>query len=228
MAHKRVLLFGATGALGSAISEIYLNHGWEVVPVVRVETGLPNEIVLPFASASPFEGANFNTVIFAQGINMNGSIQTTSDDALTSLFDANVGFIVKKVKFLLKEHAIARNGHIVIISSLAEIFTRKEKLAYTISKAAVGGLVRSLAVDLGRSHGILVNGVLPGVVETPMARNTLAPDQFAHLVEFTPLGRLVNPQDVANGVYMLGSEMNTAISGQSILIDNAHSITYLP
>ena len=146
MAHKRVLLFGATGALGSAISEIYLNHGWEVVPVVRVETGLPNEIVLPFASASPFEGANFNTVIFAQGINMNGSIQTTSDDALTSLFDANVGFIVKKVKFLLKEHAIARNGHIVIISSLAEFRKQQSVGLYDHSLLILEDLMESLSM----------------------------------------------------------------------------------
>ncbi len=228
MAHKRVLLFGATGALGSAISQTFLNHGWDVVPVVRVDSGLPNEIVLPFRSASPFEGSTFNTVIFAQGSNVNGTIQTTSNEALTALFEANVGFIVKKVKFLLHEHAIAKNGRIVIISSIAELFTRKEKLAYTISKAAVGGLVRSLAVDLGKSHGILVNGILPGVVDSPMTRNNLVQEQFDHLVESTPMGRLVTPADVANSVYLLGSELNTAISGQSLLVDNAHSITYLP
>ena len=228
MTNKRVLLFGATGALGSAISQTYINHGWEVTPVVRVPMGLPNEIVLPFKSASPFEESNFNTIVFAQGANMNGTVLTTSDEAITDLFEANVGFIVKKVKFLMRECAIARNGHIVIISSIAEIFTRKEKLAYTVSKAAVGGLVRSLAVDLGRSHGILVNGILPGVVDTPMTRNTLAPDQFDHLVESTPIGRLVTAADVANGVYLLGSELNTGISGQSVMVDNAHSVTYLP
>ncbi len=228
MGHKRVLLFGATGALGGAISSTFINHGWEVFPVVRVESGLPNEIVLPFESESPFEGANFNTVVFAQGTDMNGTIQTTSDEALTTLFETNVGFIVKKTKFLLREHAIARNGHIVIISSLAQVFSHKEKLAYTISKAAVGGLVRSLAVDLGKSHGILVNGILPGIVDTSKTQNALAVDQVDHLLGCTPIGKLVTPNDVANSVYLLGSELNTAISGQSILVDNAHSVTYLP
>jgi 3-oxoacyl-[acyl-carrier protein] reductase len=101
-------------------------------------------------------------------------------------------------------------------------------MAYTVSKAAIGGVVRSLSVDLGRSHRILVNGVLPGVVDTPMARKGLTSEQIAKVVEATPIGTLVTPKDVGNAVYLLGSELNTGISGQSLLVDNAFSVTFLP
>lgn len=232
MSQYRVLLFGATGALGTAISETYKSHGWQVFPVVRQSVGLADEVVLPLEESKEFDNAvaekNFDSIVFAQGINMNGSVMTTEDEDLQRLFDVNVTFIVRQVKFLMKKNAIVAQGKIVVVSSLAEVFTRKEKFAYTVSKAAIGGLVRSLAVDLGRSHRILVNGVLPGVVDTPMARKGLKPEQIANVIEATPVGTLVTPTDVGNTVYLLGSELNTGVSGQSLLVDNAFSVTFLP
>lgn len=231
MSRNRVLLFGATGALGVAIGETYKSHGWQVFPVVRQSADLTDEILLPLEDSKDFEDATatrkFDSIVFAQGINMNGSIMTTEVEDFQQLFDVNVTFIVRHVRFLIEKAAIATNGRIVIVSSLAEIFTRSEKFAYTVSKAAVGGLVRSLATDLGRSHRILVNSVLPGVVDTPMSRKGLKSDQIADVVEATPIGALVTPADVGNTVYMLGSELNTGVSGQSLLVDNAFSVTFL-
>jgi NAD(P)-dependent dehydrogenase (short-subunit alcohol dehydrogenase family) len=98
-------------------------------------------------------------------------------------------------------------------------------MSYTVSKAAVGGLVRSMAVDLGRAKGILVNGILPGIVKTPMAEKLLTASQIANVENATPVGRLVTPVDVGNSAYLLASESNTAISGQSIFVDNAFSVS---
>ena len=153
---------------------------------------------------------------------------TTTAADMDRLFQANVGFIIENIQLLMGRNLIPKKGKIVIMSSLAEVFTRKEKLAYSVTKAAVGGLVRSLSVDLGRSHQILVNGILPGVVDTPMARTGLTPDQMANVLEATPIGSLVSPTDIGNSVYLLGSDLNTGISGQSLLVDNAFSVTFLP
>lgn len=232
MSQNRVLLFGATGALGVAISETYKSHGWQVFPVVRHSAGLADEVLLPLEDSKEFENAiaanKFDSIVFAQGINMNGSILTTEEEDFQRLFDVNVTFMVRHVRFLMEKNAIVTRGKIVIVSSLAEVFTRSEKFAYTVSKAAVGGLVRSLATDLGHSHRILVNGVLPGVVDTPMSRKGLKPNQIADVVKATPIGTLVTPTDVGNTVYLLGSELNTGVSGQSLLVDNAFSVTFLP
>ncbi len=232
MSQHRVLLFGATGALGTAISKTYKSHGWQTFPVVRQSVGLADEIVLPLDESKEFDNTvaekNFDSIVFAQGINMNGSVMTTEDEDLQRIFDVNVAFVLRQIRFLIERNAIVTKGKIVILSSLAEVFTRREKLAYTVSKAAVGGLVRSLAVDLGRSHLILVNGVLPGVVDTPMARKGLKPEQIANIIEATPIGTLATPTDVGNTVYLLGSELNTGVSGQSLLVDNAFSVTFLP
>ena len=61
-----------------------------------------------------------------------------------------------------------------------------------------------------------------------MARTGLTPDQMANVLEATPIGSLVSPTDIGNSVYLLGSDLNTGISGQSLLVDNAFSVTFLP
>jgi 3-oxoacyl-[acyl-carrier protein] reductase len=232
MSQRRVLLFGSTGALGSAIRETYKSHDWRVFSVVRQPTGLVDEILLPLEESLKFSSAiaekNFDAIVFAQGANMNGTFLTTSDKDFHRIFDANVTFVLQQVKLLVEKDAIAVKGKIVILSSFAEVFTRSEKMAYTVSKAAIGGVVRSLSVDLGRSHRILVNGVLPGVVDTPMARKGLTSEQIAKVVEATPIGTLVTPKDAGNAVYLLGRGLNTGISGLSLLVDNAFSVTFLP
>jgi NAD(P)-dependent dehydrogenase (short-subunit alcohol dehydrogenase family) len=112
----------------------------------------------------------------------------------------------------------------VILSSFWEQVTRQEKMSYTITKAAVGGLVRSMAVDLGNAKGILVNGLLPGVVDSPMARGLLKPEQIENVQGQTPGKKMVTPSDVANATYLLGCEDNTAISGQSLFVDYGFAI----
>ena len=85
-------------------------------------------------------------------------------------------------------------------------------------------MVRSLAVDLGRQKKILVNGILPGIINSPMVARTLSPEQIANVVSQTPIGELASTVDVANSVYMFGSSLNTGISGQSIFVDRGFSV----
>ena len=166
----------------------------------------------------------FDAVVFAQGANVNGSAMQTGTKELNELFEANVTVIAESVSTLMGANAINEGARVVILSSLWEQFTRQEKFAYSVTKAAVGGLVRSLAVDLGRQKKILVNGILPGIINSPMVARTLSPEQIANVVSQTPVGDLATPVDVANSVYMFGSNLNTGISGQSIFVDRGFSV----
>jgi NAD(P)-dependent dehydrogenase (short-subunit alcohol dehydrogenase family) len=148
----------------------------------------------------------------------------TGTKELNELFEANVTVIAESVSTLMGANAINEGGRVVILSSLWEQFTRQEKFAYSVTKAAVGGLVRSLAVDLGRQKKILVNGILPGIINSPMVARTLSPEQIANVVSQTPVGDLATTVDVANSVYMFGSNLNTGISGQSIFVDRGFSV----
>lgn len=217
-----LLIFGSTGTLGGAILDKYRTEKWDVTCAVRKVVN-DCDIQLPLTSAI-LAGKKFDAVVFAQGANVNGSAMQTGTKELNELFEANVTVIAESVSTLMGADAINEGSRVVILSSLWEQFTRQEKFAYSVTKAAVGGLVRSLAVDLGRQKKILVNGILPGIINSPMVARTLSPEQIANVVSQTPVGDLATPVDVANSVYMFGSMLNTGISGQSIFVDRGFSV----
>jgi hypothetical protein len=219
---QNLLIFGSTGTLGGAILDKYRAEKWDVTCAVRKVVN-DCDIQLPLTSAV-LGSKKFDAVVFAQGANVNGSAMQTGTKELNELFEANVTVIAESVSTLMGADAINEGGRVVILSSLWEQFTRQEKFAYSVTKAAVGGLVRSLAVDLGRQKKILVNGILPGIVNSPMVARTLSPEQIANVVSQTPVGDLATPVDVANSVYMFGSSLNTGISGQSIFVDRGFSV----
>ena len=217
-----LLIFGSTGTLGGAILDKYRAEKWDVTCAVRKVVN-DCDIQLPLTSAV-LGSKKFDAVVFAQGANVNGSAMQTGTKELNELFEANVTVIAESVSTLMGANTINEGGRVVILSSLWEQFTRQEKFAYSVTKAAVGGLVRSLAVDLGRQKKILVNGILPGIINSPMVARTLSPEQIANVVSQTPVGDLATPVDVANSVYMFGSALNTGISGQSIFVDRGFSV----
>jgi NAD(P)-dependent dehydrogenase (short-subunit alcohol dehydrogenase family) len=223
----KLLIFGGTGALGTAIAQKFSNEGYEVIYGVRTITDGKVQFQVPLTTGPVpdlLKGQLFDAVVFAQGANINDSVITSSVEDLNRLFEANVSFISENTKALLSHNLIKQKGKIVILSSLWEQLTRQDKMAYTVTKAAVGGLVRSMAVDLGNAKGILVNGLLPGIVETPMSRGLLSAKQMENIEAQTPGHKLTVPTDVANATYLLGCEDNTAISGQSLFVDYGFAI----
>lgn len=223
----KLLIFGGTGALGTAIAQKFSNEGYEVIYGVRTITDGKVQFQVPLTTGPVpdlLKGQLFDVVVFAQGANINDSVITSSVEDLNRLFEANVSFISENTKALLSHNLIKQKGKIVILSSLWEQLTRQDKMAYTVTKAAVGGLVRSMAVDLGNAKGILVNGLLPGIVETPMSRGLLSAKQMENIEAQTPGHKLTVPEDVANAAYLLGCEDNTAISGQSLFVDYGFAI----
>lgn len=223
----KLLIFGGTGALGTAIAQKFSNEGYEVIYGVRTITDAKVQFQVPLTTGPVpdlLKGQLFDAVVFAQGANINDSVITSSVEDLNRLFEANVSFISENTKALLSHNLIKQKGKIVILSSLWEQLTRQDKMAYTVTKAAVGGLVRSMAVDLGNAKGILVNGLLPGIVETPMSRGLLSAKQMENIEAQTPGHKLTVPTDVANATYLLGCEDNTAISGQSLFVDYGFAI----
>jgi NAD(P)-dependent dehydrogenase (short-subunit alcohol dehydrogenase family) len=217
-----LLIFGSTGTLGGAILDKYRAEKWDVTCAVRKVVN-DCDIQVPLTS-DVLGSKKFDAVVFAQGANVNGSAMQTGTKELNELFEANVTVIAESISTLMGANSINEGGRVVILSSLWEQFTRQEKFAYSVTKAAVGGLVRSLAVDLGRQKKILVNGILPGIINSPMVARTLSPEQIANVVSQTPIGELASTVDVANSVYMFGSALNTGISGQSIFVDRGFSV----
>lgn len=115
----------------------------------------------------------------------------------------------------------AGGGAIVCTASTASFMGEEHQVTYNISKAAVGALARSLAVDLAR-HKIRVNAVAPGWTRTPAITHLLGDElQWAKDRSRIPLDRMADPQEIANVVGFLLSEEASYMSGSLVVVDGA-------
>jgi 3-oxoacyl-[acyl-carrier protein] reductase len=121
-----------------------------------------------------------------------------------------------------KEMISSGKGSIVTVSSMWGVSGSSYESAYSSSKAAIIGLSKSLAKELGPS-GIRVNCVAPGVIDTDM--NAMYSDEdMKVLAEKTPLGRIGDAKEVADLVYYLASEESSFVTGQVIGCDGGFNI----
>jgi NAD(P)-dependent dehydrogenase (short-subunit alcohol dehydrogenase family) len=133
------------------------------------------------------------------------------------MINANVSFILNTLNYLLDNNKINNSAKMVIISSIWEESTRPNKLSYTISKAALSGLVKNISYDLS-SKNILINNVLPGVIDNEMSRKGLSEEKINYVKNYMNFNRLITLDDVYKTIKFLVID-NTGITGQSIKID---------
>jgi NAD(P)-dependent dehydrogenase (short-subunit alcohol dehydrogenase family) len=160
----------------------------------------------------------FDAVVWAQGSNLNDSIAEFKAENLDELLNSNVKFVASTLATLISQNKIVSGAKMCIVSSVWQDAIRPNKLSYAVSKAALNGLLKSVALDLS-DRKIFVNAVLPGVIDTSMTRGVLSDEQILAVQGRTGFGRLVQPEELAEVIYFLCSESNNCISGQSIVAD---------
>ena len=218
------IVFGARGALGSAICSRLTAEDVAVSRATRApatQSGWLGTSQPDWANA--IAQTSVNRVIWAQGANAEGGIADAGVEQLAPLFEANVLYIATTLRALLDREALAPRARLVIVSSVWQSTARSGKLAYATTKAALAGLVRSLVADMGPA-GLSVNAVLPGVVDTPMTRQFLSPEQVQRLQRDTPLGELVSADNVARTCAWLSSPASAGVNGQFVTVDAGWSV----
>ena len=140
-----------------------------------------------------------------------------TDDDWRRMFAVNVDGVFHAVRAALPHFIHRKAGRIVTVSSMWGQVGGSCEVAYSAAKAAVIGLTRALAKELGPS-GITVNCVSPGVISTEMNAR-LDQEALAALAEETPLGAIGTPEDVAAAVAFLASEEAGYITGQVLQVD---------
>lgn len=135
-----------------------------------------------------------------------------TDEDWRDLFRTNVDGTFYCCRAVLPHFIHRKAGRIVTLSSMWGITGGSCEVAYSATKAAVIGLTRALAKEVGPS-GITVNCVAPGVIDTEMNGN-LTPADLEALREETPLERIGTPEDVAESVFFLASEGARFMTGQ--------------
>jgi NAD(P)-dependent dehydrogenase (short-subunit alcohol dehydrogenase family) len=114
-------------------------------------------------------------------------------------------------------------GRIINITSVHEHTPLPHSIPYTVSKHALGGLTKSLAIDLAR-YGITVNSVAPGMVATPMTNLDGADVEKINIDDF-PVPRPGKPEEIANMVEWLCGEKSEYVTGQSLVVDGGFMVT---
>ena len=111
------------------------------------------------------------------------------------------------------------SGHIITVASVAGLVAFPGRCAYTTSKGAAVLFTKSLAVDYA-SKGIRANAVCPGFVQTPMTQWRLDVPELRAQVESTiPMGRVAQPEEIAEAIAMLASDTLVYLTGHALVVD---------
>ena len=243
MAARIALVTGASGGIGAACAEALAKQGYTVL--AHANTGLDRAESL--AARLRGQGCDVHAVqcdladsadaarmcdeilrlyhrvdalILCAGIAHAGLLTDMTDDEWHRLMDTNVSGAFYLIRALAPGMVSRQSGAIVTISSMWGRVGASYEVAYSASKAALIGLTRALAKELGPSH-VRVNCIAPGVIDTPMMA-AYDDDTKAQLAGETPLGRLGTPLDVAQAAAFLVSDAASFITGQVLGVDGGY------
>ena len=215
---KTILIFGGTGSIGNYLYNSFKDLDYKIYGTTSKNTNNENFIYVDNENMeSLLLIDNLDIIIWAHGYNYNDNILTFNDEEFIKIMNINVLLILKSLNFLLINNKINDSAKMVIISSIWENFSRNNKLSYTISKSALSGLVKSISYDLSEKN-ILINNILPGVIDNEMSRRTLNENNIKYIENYLQFNRLINLEDIFNTVKFLCID-NTGITGESITVD---------
>ena len=153
------------------------------------------------------------------GISARDSFYDYKEEDFEKIMDLNLNAVFRCARAaapLMKEQG---GGVIINTSSMVSIYGPAAGVGYPASKFAVNGLTKSLARELGRDH-IRVNAVAPGVIRTDMVA-ALPKELIEPLVRTIPLGRVGEPEDIANAFLFLASDLASYVTGEILSVDGA-------
>lgn len=240
LAGLRVLVTGASGALGAAVAAEAARGGATVVVTGRdaarlaaVREGLAGaghesvaaDLLSPPDVAALVEAAGIlDGVVHAAGVLRLAPFRMAGPELRDAVMRGNFEAPAALVQVLLRRRRLREGASVVIVSSVAAVRGAKGHAPYSAAKAALVGWARSLALELAPQR-VRVNCVLPGMVRTPMAERTAAviSDEAMerHVAEY-PLG-IGEPVDVACAVRFLLSPAARWITGVQLVLDGGYT-----
>jgi len=164
-----------------------------------------------------------NSLVVSAGIQRYGTALTTSTEQWNEVMGVNLQGAWNAARAVIPFLQKAGGGTIVNVSSVQALATQPNVLAYTVSKHALIGLTRSIAIDFA-AQNIRVNAVCPGSVDTPMLRWAASLDQNPDSVleacnQMHPLGRIAKPREIAEVIAFLAHESSSFVTGAVWTVD---------
>lgn len=153
------------------------------------------------------------------GVSESTPFTNYTEDIFAKVMDLNVHALYNCTKAVSESMIAQGSGVVLNTSSMVSIYGQPAGVAYPTSKAAVNGMTKSLARELG-PKGIRVNAVAPGIIETDMMK-AVPKNVIEPLIAQIPLRRMGQPEDIANAFLFLASDEASFITGQVLSVDGA-------
>ncbi len=240
---KTAMVTGGTRGIGYAIVKMYLDNGAKValcgsrqetvdkaLDKLRAENpdykviGLcpnlqdPAEVEKAVATVKETFGS-LDIMVNNAGVSARESIYDYKPEDFAKTMSLNVNAVFNCAQAAAKVMKEQGGGVILNTSSMVSIYGQPSGVAYPASKFAVNGLTKSLARELGKDN-IRVNAVAPGVTRTDMVA-VLPEEVIKPIIAGIPLGRVGEPEDVANAFLYLASDMASYVTGVILSVDGA-------
>lgn len=158
-----------------------------------------------------------NILVNNAGITRDNLLMRMKDDQFDAVLAVNLRGTFLFSRAVARPMMKAKGGRIINIASVSGMMGNPGQANYSASKAGVIGLTRTIARELA-ARNITVNAVAPGFIATEMSAK-LGEETLREIEQRTPLGRLGDPQDVADAVLFLASDAAAFITGQVLVVD---------
>jgi 3-oxoacyl-[acyl-carrier protein] reductase len=163
-----------------------------------------------------------DTVVANAGIAHKVPLAELTDEKWDQTHEIDLKGVMRVCRAVAPAMREARRGSMIAVSSIMGVaYGWDEHVQYSSAKAGIVGLVRGLGVELAR-EGIRVNGIAPGYIRTAQAlseEHSLGPEGLEQAAEFIPMGRVGEPEDIADVILFLASDAARYLTGQVIVVD---------
>ena len=250
LANKIALITGAASGIGLAAAELFAREGASLMLADIAQTRLTaatknlqqygaavesstGDLSLPgvarrVANESADRFGRIDILFNNAGIDLRGTIEETSEEALDRIISVNV-----KAAFFLTKHVIPHmgslhGGSIINTSSAVALYPVAARVAYCTTKGAIVSFTKALALDLA-PRNIRVNCICPGAVNTPLLQQDFAASKdpearLAGIIARYPIGRLAEADEIARVALFLASSDSSYITGATITADGGRTM----
>ena len=240
---KTALVTGASSGLGAHFARLLAREGVMVTlaarrmdPMVALTAeitaagGTAEALGLDVGDTDAVErvlsGRRFDILVNNAGIGDAGSALEQTTAQIDAMLDVNLKGAFHVARAVAAGMRDAGGGAIVNIASILAHRVTARTAAYAASKAGLLHLTRALALEWAR-HGIRVNELCPGYIETPINADFFATEAGATLIRRIPQRRLGRPEDLDGALLLLVSDAGRYITGADIVVDGGHLVTSL-
>jgi 3-oxoacyl-[acyl-carrier protein] reductase len=236
MSQKIAIVTGASRGIGQVIAQRFVESGYYVIGTstsgkLDKSVGIHESWSVDFNDRVSTQGFleklreynKLDILVNNAGINIikEQSLVTYKDFDIIEEVNLRAPFFISSI--VAKCMAEAGGGKIVNIASIWSVISKEHRTLYSTMKSGLHGLTRSMAVEWAKSN-VLINTVSPGFVNTDLTNRSLTKTEIEQISKQIPLTRMAEPNEIAELVVFLTSNLNTYLTGQNIVIDGGFTI----